>query len=140
MDFNIRYYGESWRNPRLKKLFLSSGKIYISRKIVTQVDEPSSSGNFDYDLGDLYLARGSQDPNATAGFNPETEDAGAREMAEDSKFDRGDFDLLKGCQDTGVEEVGKCEVERFCRGQCENVDLWFQGITALLELRGKVRE
>ena len=74
------------------------------------------SGNFDAsDLGDLYLARGSQDPNAATGFNLETEDAGAREMAEDSNFDQGDLDLLKGCQDNGVEEVGKCEVERFCR-------------------------
>ena len=57
-----------------------------------------------YDEDDLHLLRGSQDPNA-AEPNVEFEDAGANEMAEDSSFDQGDFNLLKGCQDTGVEEI-----------------------------------
>ena len=55
-----------------------------------------------HDLADLHLARGSQDPNATAELNFEMEDAGTRNTLEDSNFNQGDFDLLKGCQDTGV--------------------------------------
>ena len=80
-------------------------------------------GNFAaqvYDEGDLFLARGSLDPNAIAEPNFEMEDAGALELAGDSGFDQGDYDLLKGCQDPGVEEinpqVGKREMKDFCFG------------------------
>ena len=67
-----------------------------------------SSGNFAnpvYDQGDLHLARGSQDPNATTEPNFGMEDVGAMGMAEDSNFDKGDYDPLQGSQDPGAEEI-----------------------------------
>ena len=58
-----------------------------------------------FDQGDLHLARGSQDPNATAEPNFGMEDAGAIVMEAGSNFDKGDYDLLQGCEDPGAEEV-----------------------------------
>ena len=80
----------------------------MGRPIQLQFDSSWSnngSGAQVSDVGDLYLARGSQDPNAVAEPNFEMEDASAIEMAEDSNFDQGDYDLLKGCQGPGVEEI-----------------------------------
>ena len=73
-----------------------------------QSDGPCLHGDLGppwYDEGDLNLTRGSQDPGAIAEPNFQTEDAVAIEMAVDSSLDHEDFNLLMGCQDTGVEEI-----------------------------------
>ena len=84
-----------------------------------------------YDGGDMFLARGSLDPNAIAEPNFEMEDTGAIELAGDSSFDQGDYDLLMGCQDPGVEDInpqfGKRAMKDFCCGLVvQNVDYQFQ--------------